>query len=532
MAVRAPKAAIYVRVSTDSESQRDSPLHQVETCREYASTLGLETSGDLVYNDAGLSGTELEHRTEVKRLLHDARHGLFEVVLFTAISRFSRDLSDAFSMKKKLESVYGIRLISIEEGYDTSVDGRNNDMVFTVHAMLAAHKAKEMSVAIRRGRRQAAKRGRHTGNHSPYGYQKTKDKRLQPDPQTAPIVVQVFEWANAGYSTRQIAQELNQRQVPTASQLQGKGLTRWQSSTIHAILHNEVYVGRIVANRWTKQRDIEQSRQYDRQVRKLSLRSDAEWVIVDSAHPPLVSRDLFNSVQALLQRTGQANSRHPTLVNLMAGLAVCGECGSNMVLTGSQRRSQTGEVRKYRYLVCSRAKRFGQSACTNRVSVPYLLLTQNVLRALSEMWNAELLHSAGICAQDPAEKIHLGLSFEELEKYRRDLSMIEERLKKNKQRQRNNLQAYQEGLFTQDVIAEEQTTLLKEAHFLEEERKRLKRQLSADDVTKRPESMRDCWNGESDSSLTWQRMVLTTLVEQIVILSTGHIRVYLTFKYP
>ncbi len=165
------RAAIYVRVSTDHEEQKLSPENQIATCREHADELGLDVSNrTLVYNDAGISGTEMLNRPEVQRLVADARLGRFDAVLFTAISRFARDLSDALALKKRLETVYGIRIISVEEGYDTAIEGRNSEMVFTVHAMLAAHKSEEMSKAIRRGLRQSAKKGRHIGSVTPYGY--------------------------------------------------------------------------------------------------------------------------------------------------------------------------------------------------------------------------------------------------------------------------------------------------------------------------------------------------------------------------
>ncbi|MCY0897300.1 MAG: recombinase family protein, partial [Alicyclobacillaceae bacterium] len=126
------RAAIYVRVSTDSDAQKDSPDNQIATCKEYAQEHDMTVSSEFIYNDAGVSGTEMEQRREVQRLLHDARCGRFDVVLFVAISRFSRDLSDALQMKKRLETVYGIRMVSIEEGYDSAIDGRNSEMVFTV----------------------------------------------------------------------------------------------------------------------------------------------------------------------------------------------------------------------------------------------------------------------------------------------------------------------------------------------------------------------------------------------------------------
>lgn len=521
----APRAAIYVRVSTDSDAQRDSPLHQVQTCREYAESIGLMTCDELIYSDAGLSGTELEQRAEVRRLLADARLGRFEAVLFTAISRFSRDLSDAFSMKKKLELVYGIRLISIEEGYDTQIDGRNNEMVFTVHAMLAAHKSKEMSLAIRRGRRQSARRGRHTGNHSPYGYQKTKEKQLKPDPMTAPIVQQIFEWYRSGASTRQIAARLNQGRIPTARQLQGRELSYWQSSTVHAILRNEVYVGRIVANRWTKKVDVEQSRHYDRKVQKVSLRSKGDWVVVEDAHPPIIPNDLFELVQARLHHKEHSVVKTGSGSNLLSRVVVCGDCGSAMVMTGNHGFNATGEVRRYRYLVCSRAKRVGRKACANHHSIPYPALVQALLDTLQDMLRKEpqleLLTSRPADTQVEPQITDAGIQVE--------LHRIELELQHNKQRQRENLRAYQEGLFEHGLIAEAQKRLLEEAKGLERDYASLRqRELAA--LAQFPVIPDGLWDAESTQAWPWLHWLLTTLIERVVVPASGDIEVYLAFS--
>lgn len=520
------RAAIYVRVSTDSESQRDSPLHQMESCREYAEALGLVTSESLVYNDAGLSGTEFERRTEVQRLLLDARRGCFDAVLFTAISRFSRDLTDAFNMKKKLEFVYGVRLISLEEGYDTAVEGRNNDMVFTVHAMLAAHKSKEMSMAIRRGLRQAAKRGHHIGNQSPYGYQKSPDKRLQPDPQTAPMVRQMFEWYRSGLSTRAIAAKLNTAGVPTATQISGKRQTTWQSSSVHAILRNEVYLGRIIANKWTRKHNIERSRRYDAVIRTLSQRADSEWVVVDGAHQALITLDLFERVQKRLGqvRRGAATKR---TASLLAGVATCGACQAPLVLTGNRRRNRFGEEKRYQYLVCGKTKRFGKDACENHSTAPYEEVVRQVLSELASAWQRTL--EVDEWTRHPSAAVH-GAS----EVQRRRLA-IKAALAENERRQLENMHLYREGFFSKSVIEVGQRELVDAATQLRAEYI----QVSNDALCGQPsplggflKSFERLSNEPDGAARELFRDVFSNLVERVVLDEFGQVNVYFSFHEP
>lgn len=466
------KAAIYVRVSTDYASQRDSPNHQIATCREYAESLRLDTSEETVYNDAGFSGTEMENRSEVKRLLEDARAGKFDAVLFTAISRFSRDMTDAFNLKKRLERIYGIRLISIEEGYDSQVEGRNNDMVFTVHAMLAAHKSKEMSLAIRRGLRQAAKRGRHIGNTCPYGYVKTPDKTLVPDAAAAQVVRRIFSMYRQGDSCRTIAGQLNKQGIPTPSASRKSGMAQWQPSTVNAILHNPVYIGRIVANKWTVAQDIEASRKNDRPLKKAVVRDEGEWVVVDNAHEPIVSMDLYTEVQKLLkQKAGKRQIR--TTSNLLAGLLYCGRCRGPMVVTGSSRPAKEGR-KQYKYIVCSNHRRFGRGACANRQAVRYDYVLNAVLSYLADAFDASFDAASGKVSQELAA----GAAQWVKQRDRNLVSQVEAlraQLQKNRHEQLENLRAYREGLFSRSLVIQSQRELATKAKQMQQEIVRLRR---------------------------------------------------------
>ena len=370
------RAAIYVRVSTDHDSQKLSPQNQIAKCQEHATEQGFEIDPTLVYNDAGISGTEMLNRPEVQRLVADARLGRFDAVLFTAISRFARDLADALNLKKKLETVYGIRIISVEEGYDTAIEGRNSEMVFTVYAMLAANKSKEMSNAIQRGLRQSAKRGRHIGNVPPYGYVKGPALQLVPDPQTRDIVNDIFDLYLNGNGSRAIATILNQRGVPSA-----RG-GKWQNSTINAILRNPVYIGNLVASKWRKDVDIALSRIMDRRIRRWQTRDEGEWVVVEQAHDAIIDKEKWEAVQAMLDTKQQSKAIKRSTGNLLAGLMRCAECGGAMCV----RTSRASHCKTtYRYIACLAVGRVSKDACCNHYKHKYDEILEAVIAPLRQM---------------------------------------------------------------------------------------------------------------------------------------------------
>ncbi|KUO96691.1 recombinase family protein [Ferroacidibacillus organovorans] len=516
------RAAIYVRVSTDSESQKDSPANQIATCQEHAEHIQLQTDSSLIYNDAGMTGTEMSSRKEVQRMLADARAGRFEAILFTAISRFSRDLSDAFNMKKRLEQVYGIRLISIEEGYDSAIVGRNSEMVFTVHAMLAAYKSQEMSKAIQRGLRQSARRGRHIGNITPYGYLKDDEKKLIPDPQTAPVVREIFDMYLSGRGTKEIANTLNKQQIPTALRHQYQKDTAWQASTVNAILRHEVYVGTLVAHKHTAKSDIAKSRRVDHPIKRLQLRSEEDWIVIPHAHPPIIPEEKFQLVQHLMTLKTRNKSIRQN-VNLLAGFLTCASCGGSMIVTGHKKRG----FDSYKYIVCSKVKRINKAACDNHSSTNYGALLKLIFDVLNRQCETasgwvqfqqdckDLIHSA----PDPSEQ---------------SIQTLKIQITENREEQKRNLEAFRRRLFPIALIEESQQKLTEQEAFLQKELNRLLArnavQTNATLQTAESECVLPIFSTHwllDDSTL---RIALHHVLERVIIDRAGNVGVYFSWS--
>ncbi|MCL6442960.1 MAG: recombinase family protein [Alicyclobacillus sp.] len=489
------RAAIYVRVSTEHKEQKLSPEHQLAECREYAEQHGMETSDDLVYNDAGLSGTEMENRPDVQRLLLDARAGKFDAVLFTAISRFARDMADALSLKKKLETMYGIRIVSIEEGYDTAIEGRNSEMLFSVHAMLAAHKSQEMSKAIRRGLRQSAKRGRHIGNITPFGYTKTEDKRLVPDPKTAPIVRLIYRLYMDGLGSKAIAEELNRRGIPT---YRGK---LWAASTITNVLRNPVYKGTLVAGRWRVAVDIELSRQFDIKIKRQKQRNPGEWIIVENAHEPIVDEDTWNAVQQRLTLKAR-NKGIKRTANILAGLMQCAVCGSAMIVKGRE---------QYTYVKCSTRIRIGNQACSNPVHMRYSAVLDAVLAPLRHFDDPHALDRVvGLLVQS-AHIMDIS----------NRLSDLQRQLEHNQERERRAVEAYTAGVLTLDMLRRHVEDLHAEADRLRAEMDELKRrQIEIEQIESKRDELREMLsviNNYDQYDPITVRHALGALIDRVII---------------
>ena len=84
--------AAYCRVSTDKADQ----LNSLEAQKQFFSEYTQRTGDNLVrlYADEGISGTKIKNRKEFLRMMADAEHGLFDMVVVKDISRFARNTVD------------------------------------------------------------------------------------------------------------------------------------------------------------------------------------------------------------------------------------------------------------------------------------------------------------------------------------------------------------------------------------------------------------------------------------------------------
>ncbi len=158
--------------------------------------------------------------------------------------------------------------------------------------------------------------------------------RLEPDPETAPIVRRIFaeRLTGAGYSA--IARGLNTDGVPSPSQHDpGRNSHRngpgWADSAIRAILRNARYTGHEVFGRQRRDYElIDLTSPADGHVRRMRWNDPSTWIwSPEPTHEALVSLEDWTRAQSVnapvKQRALRATSRHYPLV----GLVFCASCG-------------------------------------------------------------------------------------------------------------------------------------------------------------------------------------------------------------
>nr|WP_290908933.1 recombinase family protein [Anoxybacillus sp.] len=374
------RTARYVRVSTNKESQKMSPENQLGICDEKARELGLDINNDLIYEDKS-TGTTIVDRPAIQQMLRDAQQGLFDAIIFASLSRFARDTADALDLKRKLVNVLGIRLISIEDHYDSAKS--DDEFLFTITSAVNQRRSEEISLSSRRGIRQSAKRGNFTGSFAPFGYKKKivdKKRTLVPDEETRHIVKLIFDLYTAhNMGEKAIANYLNEKNIPSP-----KG-GKWGITTIQRILQNEVYIGRNVFCKYTTTLRYQDVNDLTNRKKVLVQRDKSEWERADDpqTHEAIIDEQVFQKAQEIrLERGGGKRGGIRNKVNVFAGLIKCKHCGSSMVSMKCKSGKKSKQTEEYRYLICSKRRRQGEAGCKNKFWLPYYQFRDDLIEEL------------------------------------------------------------------------------------------------------------------------------------------------------
>lgn len=372
------RAALYARVSSERQDVDLSISAQLRALREFA----VRNSHYVVkeYVDEAESGRTAQ-RPSFREMVATARRTdrPFDLILIWKYSRFARNREDSILFKAMLRKA-GVQVVSITEPFEDTPTGRLLEaMIESLDEFYSANLGEEVT----RGMRERASRGFYVSSYAPYGYRKIKVKdgarerfTLEIEPNQAYIVRRIFREVIEGKGLMEIAKALNREGIAGP---RGKG---WGKTTLHKILSNEAYLGRLVWGH-TSTRNLPPIR-------------------VEKVWPGIVDQDTFKQAIALLK--GRAFVRvHPKRVSsdyLLSGLAKCGHCGRALV-------GQDAKGGQFHYYVCGTTLKKGGGSCPaaylNRDKFEQLIisrikehiLTYENLKELARLVNEEMDATAG-----------------------------------------------------------------------------------------------------------------------------------------
>jgi hypothetical protein len=179
----------------------------------------------------------------------------FDVVVFRDVDRIARG-PDLPVICREVEFAQ-VLLLGMDK---TDARDASFRMRVGLSAIMSSEMIEKVRVLTRLALRARAKDGHHTGGRT-FGYRSVavdptkpdERKRLVIDEVSAALVREIFARYAQGETMKAIVQDLNARKVPSAGAAWKRETRRkdgcWLVSALHAILHNEIYMGRMVYGR-------------------------------------------------------------------------------------------------------------------------------------------------------------------------------------------------------------------------------------------------------------------------------------------
>ena len=331
-AFKRKKAAAYIRLSRETEGtkERDTIGSQTALVEGFiCQNPELELYD--TYVDDSVSGTTFS-RPAFDRMLTDMRAGKFSAVVAKDMSRIGRDYIEAGNLVEHVFPLYGIRLITITDGFDTDRDP--GGIMLAVANLTNAMYAQDISKKINAAKEVMIEKGVPIGKVA-FGYEISREDPKHPkmviNEETAPIVRRIFSDFIGGKGTTIIARELNEEGILTDreyrfkknGQLDRMGRYKWSACTVQQIIRNDVYIG----NYAMAKVQIRINNQ-----RKRVFTPKDKWKTFENHHPAIISKEDFDKAQSMKQKKSPIKRRSK---NHLKNKVFCGCCGGHMGIPDS-----------------------------------------------------------------------------------------------------------------------------------------------------------------------------------------------------
>ena len=305
------RVAAYCRVSSNSADQHNSYAAQI---RVYKSLISKRSDWELVdiFADEGISGMKTDNRVEFQRMIRMCELKQIDLIITKSVSRFARNVRDALEYVRKLK-LLGIGVQFEKEGISTLSLG--DEMLLNTFSAIAQEESKSISMNQRLSIVKRMELGEYVDSNAPYGYRLIDKKLVVYEPE-AEIVQNIFALYLKGFSTHEIARELNVQGVPTKS-----GKDTWRSSRVAYILKNERYIGDSFYQKTYRDTTVP--------FKQYTNRGQEDRFYAEGTHMGIIDKDVFQTVQDLLNKRKDTFAKSATLNTYpLTSRIQCSECGS------------------------------------------------------------------------------------------------------------------------------------------------------------------------------------------------------------
>ena len=368
------RTALYLRLSLEDNGKKDADSleNQQALLENYiAERPFLELVN--IYTDNGCTGTDFE-RPAFKCMMEDIRKGKINCIVTKDLSRLGRNYVETGDYLERVFPFLGVRFIAVNDNYDSNQINASDQLAASLRNLVNDAYAKDISRKISTAMKAKRQRGDFLGAYEPYGYLRdpANPSKLIIDPEIAPIVKEIFELRATGIGIERICRVLNEKGYPSPGRLRfergiitnnnkkGSDLP-WNRHVLKDLLLNVVYIG-----------NLAQGRTGSSLYKGIPFhqKDESEWDVVNGTHEPIISRELWDTVQALnTKRSREIKDSFGRYANLpkrpnpYGSLLRCADCGR--VIKYVRSYSNKGNKDYYNYK-CPQYIELGAQACSSK----------------------------------------------------------------------------------------------------------------------------------------------------------------------
>ena len=336
------RVGCYERVSTDEQAFRGFSIDaQIDNLTEYCTKNGMKLVDH--YTDAGKSGTLPPlKRPALQRLLEDVQAGKIDMVLFTKLDRWFRNVKEYFKVQEILDA-HNVEWKAIHEDYDTTT--ANGRMAITIFLAIAQNERDKTSERIKvvNAHKRKNKEACFGGRYAPFGYMKQKD---------------------SGGNTRLVKNPAEEKMCQEF----------WSMLIEHGNLN---MAARYMYNTYGINRHITSWRKISSVSFYCGMYHD-----IDDFCEPYISKNDWDKIQASYVANKQDTKAKRTY--LFSGMMKCPMCGC--YLSSSYYTSRAKTRKEYLMYRCRHSK----TSCTYKHSMTEMRLERELLEQLPELIQKEI----------------------------------------------------------------------------------------------------------------------------------------------
>jgi len=434
--------AIYARVSSERQKEQETIASQTAALLEHAASQSWTVPTGWRFLDEGYSGASLV-RPALDSLRDCIAEGQVDTVLVLSPDRLSRKYAYQILLAEEFQR-HGAELVFVKS---PAAKTPEDQLLAQVQGMIAEYERAQIIERTRRGKRHRARQGSvNVLSGAPYGYRYVKKSEASSAyyevvEAEAAVVRMVYERFTVQHlSIGAITRDLNEQSIPTRT-----GASRWERSTVWAMLRNPAYIGKACFGKTERKprqritRPLRRRGGYSNRCGANQERPRQEWIEI--AVPPLIAETTFALAQEQLEKNKQFSQRRTIEPSLLQSMLVCERCGYGLYRTSTRTTKQ--KLGYYRCLGSDTWRRLKHSVCEcPPIRQDYLdnVVWKEVIRLLEEptLLQAEITRRVEAAQQaDPARQRQQHLLCEQA------------RLEKSVERL---LTAYQESLLTLDEL--------------------------------------------------------------------------------